>query len=338
MKKSNDPSEFLEKLKEENQTLALELRSAQKELKELRQIKLSLCLSCRKIRNPEKYWLQIEQFFSAHGDLLFTYGLCPECAQKNYNKLPVFQESKREESPETKQYLKASEDPLIQKLKQELDNPEEDPETLRQDLAVLIKRYEKLNNRMNKIVTISDSYQLELRDLSIRMELLAHTDVLTGLPNRRDIMERLEMEHNRAERYKSSFSVLLFDVDDFKKINDWYGHDMGDEALKHLAKIFRKSFRRADTCARWGGEEFLVLCPESGEEDTMIAGEKCRSMVCSTTIQLRGETVTLGISGGLCAYVQGMSINDLLRKVDEALYEAKRLGKNRIISSTYFNS
>ena len=116
---------------------------------------------------------------------------------------------------------------------------------------------------MGKILLISDGYQARLMDLNTRLNLLAHTDGLTGLSNRQDAMEKLEAESSRAERHGGRFSVVIADVDDFKLVNDTLGHEAGDRLLSHLGRVFRSTMRREDTCARWGGEEFLFLLPET---------------------------------------------------------------------------
>lgn len=116
---------------------------------------------------------------------------------------------------------------------------------------------------MQKILLISDGFQQRLIDMNAGLEVLAHTDGLTGLSNRADAMEKLEAERSRAERHGGTFSVIITDVDDFKTINDGWGHDAGDMMLIALARTFRSILRREDTCARWGGEEFLFLLPET---------------------------------------------------------------------------
>ncbi|OHE59724.1 MAG: hypothetical protein A2Z99_03255 [Treponema sp. GWB1_62_6] len=203
------------------------------------------------------------------------------------------------------------------------------------DFAALLARYEKQDARLEKIISISDVYQEQLRDISTRMELMAYTDFLTNLPNRRAMIDRLEIELARAERYGTTFSVVLFDVDDFKKVNDVWGHDSGDEVLKRTAKELQGAIRRSDSCGRWGGEEFLALLAESGEDEAFHAGEKGRIAVeRAVTVSRKGE-IGVTVSGGVCSYRRGMDVDALLMGADAALYEAKAAGKNRLSVRTY---
>ena len=276
------------------------------------------------IETPEDFLKKMDDVFQNHMESAIKSGLHPD--NKN--------QKTHEASGNVNHTGSRNSDPLLERLRNYLDKADSaspDVKTLLKDTALLLDRYEKLDNRLNKIVTISDTYQAQLRDLSLRMEMMAHTDVLTGLPNRRDILDRMELEFNRARRYGTAFSLILLDVDDFKTINDNYGHDKGDEVLKLLAVKLRKGFRKSDTCARWGGEEFLILCPESDEKNTWAAGEKCRKSIASSKMRIGDITIKLTLSGGVSEYRSGISINDLLRNVDNCLYKAKRSGKNQIL-------
>jgi diguanylate cyclase (GGDEF)-like protein len=221
-------------------------------------------------------------------------------------------------------------DPLVDKLKAALAEPGGycDPE----DVRSLLVRYGKIDSRLDKIVSISDGYQGQLREVSLRLEYMARTDSLTGLPNRRDMVERLEAEHRRLERYSSSrFSLILFDVDDFKLVNDGHGHDVGDKVLRRLAMVLGRELRKSDTCARWGGEEFLVLCPEAGEPEALLVAEKCRRAIAAELVAAGDGDVRISLSGGICVAEAGVDIDGLIRRADEALYAAKAAGKDRVM-------
>ncbi|MFA6506743.1 MAG: diguanylate cyclase [Treponemataceae bacterium] len=196
----------------------------------------------------------------------------------------------------------------------------------------LMRAYRKLEDRFSKVLTISDSYQAQLRDVLMRMDLMAHTDSLTGISNRRDMMDRLEIELARAERYGSSFSIASFDIDDFKRVNDLYGHDVGDIVLKQVAGAFTENIRRSDSCARWGGEEFLVLFPETVLAEAALGAEKCRAAVAALSFESGDDRFDVTVSGGLCSYRLSGELGELLKAADEALYRAKNQGKNRIVS------
>jgi diguanylate cyclase (GGDEF)-like protein len=218
-------------------------------------------------------------------------------------------------------------DPLVERLRSALESGSGcGPE----DLSILLRRYEKANSRLEKIVTISDSYQSQLREISLRIDFMARTDPLTSLPNRRDMMERLERELSRFERYGTAFTVILFDIDDFKHVNDAYGHDAGDMVLRTVASIFGKELRRTDSCSRWGGEEFLVLCPEIKAEAARRVGEKCRAAIAGAVVEAQKGQVGVTISGGVASMDGGLDLDALIRRADEALYRSKASGKNTL--------
>jgi diguanylate cyclase (GGDEF)-like protein len=163
---------------------------------------------------------------------------------------------------------------------------------------------------------------------------LALTDGLTGLYNHRYLHERLGQEISRARRTGKSMSVLLIDVDNFKKYNDANGHLAGDDALKKIASIIRDNIRHGDVASRYGGEEFVVLLYDAKKEDAMKVAERIRSMVegeyflGEENLPSRKLTVSIGIA----AFPEDSETKDmLLKKADDAMYEAKLRGKNRIV-------
>jgi diguanylate cyclase len=218
-------------------------------------------------------------------------------------------------------------DPLLERLRSLLSSNTPIPPA---DLAALLGRCEKLDARMDKIVTISDRYQSQLRDISMRMDFMARTDPLTKLSNRRDMMERLDREIARFDRYGTKFSVILFDIDDFKRVNDSYGHDAGDRVLQGVALAFLRELRRSDGCSRWGGEEFLILCPETGLEEARVVGEKCREAVAGVLVEAKAGSARVTLSGGLAAMEKGLDRDSLIILADERLYNAKGKGKNSL--------
>jgi diguanylate cyclase len=222
----------------------------------------------------------------------------------------------------------AHRDPLIERLRSTLSSNGSVPAS---DIETLVKRCEKLNARMDKIVTISDGYQSQLHDVSMRMDFMARTDPLTNLSNRRDMVERLDREVSRFERYDTVFSVILFDIDDFKQVNDRYGHDAGDRVLQGMALCLLRELRRTDASARWGGEEFLLLCPEAGAEEALVVGEKCREAVAKLRIQTEDGEIGITLSGGVASMRKGLDRDALIRLADEGLYRAKASGKNRLV-------
>jgi len=159
------------------------------------------------------------------------------------------------------------------------------------------------------------------------------TDNLTGLYNYAHFVDRLKHEQFRADRDNSHFSVIIFDLDRFKQVNDTYGHEKGNVLLKAVAAILKMNARRMDTVARYGGEEFVVLMPESRGAEREMA-ERIRKKIEETEfVGIAGGPIRVTISGGLCTYPDdAASIEDLLTKADKALYAAKTAGRNRIYS------
>lgn len=173
-----------------------------------------------------------------------------------------------------------------------------------------------------------ERYHRELEEANDQLRKLAVTDELTGLRNRRSFEERLVMEFSLARRRRRQLSVLLLDVDNFKMINDRWGHAAGDEVLRRLGAILRTTVRLPDLPARYGGEEFVVLLPESGEESGM--GLARRLMVRVAAEEWENEPVTISI--GMAAINESLGSGfQLVELADEALYAAKRAGKNRVM-------
>jgi diguanylate cyclase (GGDEF)-like protein len=156
---------------------------------------------------------------------------------------------------------------------------------------------------------------------------LSITDGLTGLYNYRYFMERLEAEFTRAKRYGREMALFILDLDHFKEYNDRHGHLHGDEALRTVACVLRRSIREGDVVARYGGEEFSFIIPETGLSEGLIFADRIRKSVEEACRELGG----LSCSVGVAILAESMqSAEDLIRKGDEALYEAKNLGRNRV--------
>ncbi len=192
----------------------------------------------------------------------------------------------------------------------------------------------------HRITFTSKSYLVGLgTDISERklleMELVrqATTDMLTGLPNRRYFLELASQEIARSRRYVKLLSVLMIDLDEFKSINDNYGHQTGDTVLVKFAEICRKSMRAIDVTGRLGGEEFAILLPETEEKEALDAAERLRRSVAGEKVEGEGgKTVHFTISIGVATLSPSSDdIDVLLSAADKALYEAKRSGRNRVV-------
>ncbi len=160
---------------------------------------------------------------------------------------------------------------------------------------------------------------------------LASTDALTGLANRRHMTDLLTLELTRQERYKHDFSIIMLDLDKFKQVNDVYGHDAGDEVLKQTANILKESFRASDTAARWGGEEFLILLPETQNDNSLFVAENLRKQI---ETQLHYDKKRITISVGVASFRAADSLRSLVKRADDALYKAKSKGGNSVINET----
>jgi len=172
----------------------------------------------------------------------------------------------------------------------------------------------------------------ELMQARHQMETLAMHDGLTGLLNRRAIEEFTEAEFNMAGRKERPLSVILIDIDHFKNVNDQFGHKFGDHALQHVAKILTEDLRTYDRIGRWGGEEFILILPETQLRDAATVAERVRIRTAATQISLEnGESFSIHISlGAACTSSQFPSLAKLIDAADQALYQAKQTGRNRV--------
>jgi diguanylate cyclase (GGDEF)-like protein/PAS domain S-box-containing protein len=181
-------------------------------------------------------------------------------------------------------------------------------------------------------VTAQKHYADALRQSGEQMRVLAETDALTGLPNRRRALEQARLEIERAARYGRPLSLAMLDMDHFKAINDRHGHLVGDEALRRVAATVRRELRAQDHVGRYGGEELIFIFPESPLEAARPVVERIRAAVA--TLELPGEgggAVPLTLSGGVVQWRKGESVDDAIRRADAALYTAKAGGRNRIV-------
>ena len=156
---------------------------------------------------------------------------------------------------------------------------------------------------------------------------LAETDSLTNILNRRMIFQFLDLEMERFRRYRKPFSVIMFDIDHFKQVNDTWGHEAGDSVLREMADVVGGALRKSDRLARYGGEEFLVLSPETNAEDVLVLAERIRRVVEQHLFPQVGR-VTISVGAKVAA--EGEETQDLIKRADEAMYAAKNNGRNRV--------
>jgi diguanylate cyclase len=323
---------------QQSRELAIKLDQSTLKLRQLSEVALPICTCCHKIRTNDDYWERLESFFIKHTDILFSHGICPECIKTTYGKLGeqiAARSTPTPSSPSSTLKPKASpqppQDEIVREMRDILERVKADDDPLIPDIERIVGKYEKLRRRFDKIVSISDSYQSQLRDFNLRLELMARTDLLTGLANRWEMVQRLEMEKSRSERHNKKFSLILADIDTFKEINDTYGHLAGDRVLKEIASRIKNICRAEDLCVRWGGDEFLVLVVETDLKRAMIVAEKISRAVRETPVSGEQRRIPITLSVGVGEFVRGNSIDEFINRVDAALYSAKRAGRDRVM-------
>jgi diguanylate cyclase (GGDEF)-like protein len=202
------------------------------------------------------------------------------------------------------------------------------------EIAYLTRAFNNMIGRVNEGREELDKINSKLRDQNRKLQVLSNTDPLTGLYNRQHLTMRLKRLLSSCKRSDRKFAVLMLDLDHFKKLNDEHGHLVGDEALKLIADILRKTLRNRDYAARFGGEEFLVLLPGADAQRGEEIAERLRSSIADQPLTLEHGVVTVTMSIGLAVYPEvGNDIDSLIRAADKALYDAKNAGRNQCITA-----
>ena len=188
---------------------------------------------------------------------------------------------------------------------------------------------------ISSIIFIMFSYFFQSSDnLRLELEKLAQTDPLTNIPNRRHIFDIMEKEFNRVRRNGGAFSVMMIDIDFFKKVNDHFGHGVGDEVLKSFSHYLNKCVRQIDSIGRYGGEEFIVFLPDTSLPEALGLAQRinlgCRDLKLSTPLGLCTFTISIGIS----VWVKtDTHIDEIIHRADQALYQAKHNGRDQVKAS-----
>lgn len=186
---------------------------------------------------------------------------------------------------------------------------------------------ERTTPEVKKISEALFNMSQKVADTQNALELLSSTDQLTSLSNRRKLEECLEQKLKESTR-GSSFSIIMIDIDRFKTINDTYGHEIGDHVLIHAARLMHESIRTSDILGRWGGEEFLLILPQTSLEGALVMAEQMRSKIYHFIFEQYPQRVTM--SFGVSTHHVGDTPNSILRRADNALYRAKNSGRNRV--------
>lgn len=221
-------------------------------------------------------------------------------------------------------------DSIIQWSDEILNDSRFRDDDLRQHFAVLQKEYKHLLRQLDRVARMSDGYQQTLIERNELLNQAARHDALTGLSNRRDMVERLNREVHAAARHGYTFSVILCDIDRFKQVNDTFGHKAGDTILKGVSRTVVDTLRSEDVCGRWGGEEFLILLPHTTESDALQVAEKIRAAVEHLKTVFDGSTICCTLSAGVAGYHHGDDVDVVIRAADIRMYEAKQHGRNQV--------
>jgi diguanylate cyclase (GGDEF)-like protein len=225
--------------------------------------------------------------------------------------------------------------------------PEETARAIFRALAEHVKELSTALNRPIRIRTAAldllDRLEKHLRDEGVVQESpyeslvqMAFVDFLTGLPNSRSLSERFDSEIKRAARYGGLLSLIVFDLDGFKEINDHFGHLAGNAALKHVASLLRNFVRETDLAGRYGGDEFMVLLPETPKHVAERLAAEIQALIGATPLRLEGDRpLPLTVSLGMASFPRDARTADLLMaEADGAMYNAKRAGRNQVCVST----
>ncbi|HPT72963.1 MAG TPA: diguanylate cyclase [Candidatus Cloacimonadota bacterium] len=191
----------------------------------------------------------------------------------------------------------------------------------------LVKANSEIQHKNDEL---SNAYQI--------LDLVARKDPLTNLSNRRDIIEKLKYSQITFERNHKPFSLVMTDIDFFKNINDTYGHEAGDYVLVFLAKLLQKTLRKQDIISRWGGDEFLLLLPDTDLEGGVVVGEKIKMHLEQKSCLYGKHHIKFTVSSGVTCYAAEGEIHDTIRQADEAMYASKQNGRNEVTAYQFEDS
>lgn len=220
-------------------------------------------------------------------------------------------------------------EPLKQAITSHISQITKEIQEHKQKEAVQREKYQCQLEELSQKIKTMESETGELQSKLIVANTNALRDTLTDLPNRLAYEERLKMEISRWQRYHTPLCLVVWDVDYFKKVNDQYGHQVGDKVLVHVASQFTKYIRRADFVARFGGEEFVMLLPHTNKHSAIKVAEKLRSLIEQSYLTTNDTTLSVTISCGITQLFKGDTHETAFERADQALYRAKELGRNQ---------
>ena len=290
---------------------------------------LPICASCKKVRSVDGYWKQIEQYLTENSEADISHGLCPECAA-NYMHL-LEDPARTPDIGRISEHLSREDlnNPVVAHYLTLINNRHFADSPLYDDLIRLLVKYIQLERRIRRIARISDNYQAELQTIKKTFEQESKHDYLTGLPNRRRMYQSLEAEISRMGRHGGTLALILFDFDQFKTVNDTYGHEAGDLILQRGARLIQDELRMEDRCARWGGDEFLIIQPGGTPEGIAQCSERLRKAIAKAPMLYSSTEISVTISLGVAIYRKGEQLEECINRADKSLYAAKEAGRNQ---------
>lgn len=238
---------------------------------------------------------------------------------------------------------------IINKAETILEKENINIDKLKSEYLFLLNNYKKLLKQSITITKISDNTQHnflrttvkieqqkeqlkkeheELVESYTMLEQVAHTDPLTKLPNRRAFMDKVNQVQNCCRDTDLMSFIIIADIDDFKKVNDRYGHDCGDYVLVTISQKMLSCLRKSDFLGRWGGEEFIILLPYADTGGGISTIERIRSEISNAVYKFDGQEIKVTMTFGICEFRSDNNIDDCIRRADKALYQGKKNGKN----------
>jgi diguanylate cyclase (GGDEF)-like protein len=194
-----------------------------------------------------------------------------------------------------------------------------------------LKQYNKQLKKANEFITRQND---QLKQVMKALELASVTDSLTGLYNRRYITSKIEEEVSRFKRNRKSFSIVIGDIDFFKRVNDSYGHACGDYVLREVSQVLQQLIREQDFISRWGGEEFLIMLPETGLDGAAATAERLRSGIEQHKYRYQQAHLLITMTFGVSVYDEEKTVDKVILEADNALYQGKAEGRNRVVLAT----
>lgn len=233
-------------------------------------------------------------------------------------------------TPQTRDFQGSSDVERFQKVITDIHNADN---KLLEEFTHLNQCYTMLRLQINKLSAENDQLKTQLVNMVRSLDLASRIDGMTGLANRRDIMEKIDREATRSQRHQRPFTILLVNIDDFKKVNDSYSYNSGDDVLVEFARVLRSCVRNEDICARWGGDEFLILLPETDTENSLPVANKVLEATNMTEFKVNKPGIRIAVSIGICEHQPAQTVQETISRVHQALLQAKKGGKNRYVSA-----